>query len=325
MTDQNIILPSKPKIISEDEFKGVYEIDGLYPGYGHTLGNSLRRVILSSLPGSAITAISIKGVAHEFSTLEGIKEDVISILLNLKRARFKMSTEEPQKIFLDVKGAKEIKAGDLKLPGQVELCNPDEHICTITDKSVALSAELTVESGIGYVSKEMLHREKVEVGTIVLDAIFSPIRRVNYEVDHMRVGNRTDYNRLRIFIETDGVISPREALERSIVVMIHQLSAIVGFQQPAEVEQTISDEEATELKKESEPAKQETEEDVLKTRIEDVSLSARTMHALTQASIRTIGGLARKREEDLLEIAGLGEKGISEIKRALSNFGIVLK
>lgn len=318
----SIILPSKPKVVSEKKSKGVYEIDGLYPGYGHTLGNSLRRIILSSLPGAAITSVKIDGVSHEFSTIDGIKEDVIAILLNLKQLRFKLSSDEPQKVSLKVSGAKTVTGEDLKLPGQVELTNPDQEICHITDKGTTLSLEITIEKGLGYVPKEVLAKEKVEVGTIAVDAIFTPIRRVNYEVENMRVGDRTDYNRLRISIETDGIISPREALERSIALMIEQLRAIVGFREEEAplVAESSSKVEVSEAKK-----AETSDEDVLKTRIEDLGLSARTLNALTGASIRTVGGLARKREEDLLEIAGMGEKGIGEIKRVLSNFGITLK
>src|SRR3989344_5151886 len=194
MTENNVILPSKPKIILEEGNGGVYEIEGLYPGYGHTLGNSLRRIILSSLPGAAITAVKINGVNHEFSTIAGVKEDVINIILNLKQVRFKVASDSPQKATLSVKGIKEVKAGDIKMPGQVEIMNKEAHIATLTDRNAELNAEIIIETGLGYIPKEVLHREKVEVGTIALDAIFTPIRKVSYEVENMRVGNRTDYN-----------------------------------------------------------------------------------------------------------------------------------
>ncbi|MES2953513.1 MAG: DNA-directed RNA polymerase subunit alpha [Patescibacteria group bacterium] len=318
----SIILPSKPKIVVEKDSKGVYEIDGLYPGYGHTLGNSLRRIILSSLPGAAITAVKIDGVAHEFSTIDGVKEDVITILLNLKQLRFRLSSDEPQKATIKVSGVKTVTGADLKIPGQVELTNPELEICHVTDKGTTLEMEITIEKGLGYVPKEVHAKEKVEVGMIAVDAIFTPIRRVNYEVENMRVGDRTDYNRLRISIETDGIISPREALESSVALMIDQLRAIVGFrEEEVVVSAPMADKEEISDSKD----KESTDEDALKTRIEDLGFSARTLNALTAASIRTVGGLARKREEDLLEIAGMGEKGIGEIKRVLSNFGITLK
>lgn len=319
MSDNNIILPSKPKIIQEKDFSGVFEIDGLYPGYGHTLGNSLRRIILLSLPGAAITSVKIKGVSHEFSSIDGVKEDVISILLNLKNIRVKMLTDEPQLLNLKIKGVKNIKAGDIDAPGQVEILNKDLHIASITDKNTELSIEMRVERGLGYVPKEVLQKDRVEIGAIALDASFTPIRRVNYEVENMRIENRTDFNRLRIFIETDGTISPKESLEGSIQIMIKQLKAIVGFEEPEEaMEGEVSE------AKEPEESK-EMDMEFLKTRIESVDLSARTVKALSNANIRTVGGLARKKEKDLLDVEGLGAKGIQEIKKALSNFGITLK
>ncbi len=313
----SIILPSKPKIIKEEAFAGFYEIDGLYPGYGHTLGNSLRRIILSSLPGSAITSVKINGASHEFSALDGIKEDVLTIILNLKKVRIKMLTDEPQTLELHAKGLKEVKAGDIKIPGQIEILNPELTIATITDKNTDLSIEFRVERGLGYVPKELHQKERVDIGMIALDAIFTPIRRVNYEVENMRVGDRTDFNRLKMFIETDGTITPKEALEYSIRTMIDQLKAIVGFVEPKEEEAEAPAEEKEE--------KKELDTEFLKTRIETLDLSARTVNALATANIRTVGGLARKKVKDLEVVEGLGAKGISEIKKALSEFGITLK
>ncbi|OJI08041.1 DNA-directed RNA polymerase subunit alpha [bacterium CG10_37_50] len=321
MPDFNIILPSKPLVVSEDQFSGVYEIDGLYPGYGHTLGNSLRRIILSSLPGFAITKIKIDGISHEFSTIDGVKEDVIGIILNLKRIRFKVVGDEAQTLHLKVKEIKEVTAADIKTSGQVEIMNPEQLIATITDKNTILDLEITLEKGLGYVPKEVHQKEKVDIGTIAIDAIYTPIRRVAYEVEHMRVGDQTDYNKLRIHLETDGSVSPRAALEKSIEIMITQLKAIIGFVEEREVKKAgfALVAEANEAEAEN------TENDFIKTRIEDLNLSVRTQKALAGASIRTVGGLTRKKEEDLREIDGLGDKGIDEIKKALSNFGIVLK
>src|SRR3989344_5180494 len=231
MMEYSITLPSKPRVVSEEEYEGVYEIDGLYPGYGHTLGNSLRRIILSSLPGAAITSVKIEGVSHEFSTIDGVREDVVTMLLNLKKLRFEMVTGEAQTISLVAKGPKKVSGADLTLPGQVRLLNPNAYICELTDKHRELRAEFRVERGLGYVPREALKKERVEIGEISLDAIFSPIRRVNYEVENMRVGDRTDFNRLRIPIETDGTLGPRAALEQAIEVMITQLKAIVGFRE----------------------------------------------------------------------------------------------
>lgn len=322
MPDFNIILPSKPVVVSENELTGVYEIEGLYPGYGHTLGNSLRRIILSSLPGYAITSVKIDGVSHEFSTMDGVKEDVITMILNLKKVRFKIVGDEPQTVSLSVKGPKDVRAGDIKTSGGVEVVNTDLYLCTVAGKT-ELNIEMNLEKGLGYVPKEVLSREKVEIGTIALDAIFTPIRRVSYEVEHMRVGNRTDYNKLRIFIETDGSLSAREALEQSIAIMITQLKAIIGFKE--DVEEIVIPTEASAAEEEKQSEDDKKQEDILKTRIEDLNLSVRTMKALANASIRTLGGLTRKKEDDLMSIAGLGEKGVDEIKKALDNFGITLK
>lgn len=327
MPNYNIVLPSKPRVVSEVDFKGVYEIDGLYPGYGHTLGNSLRRIILSSLPGAAITSLKITGVDHEFSTMEGVKEDVITILLSLKKVRFKLPDENPQKVYLNVTGAKKVTAEDIEVPAGVEVLIKDIHIATLTDKNSKLEVEMVIEKGLGFVSKEVLTKEKVDIGTISVDAIFTPIRRVNYEVENMRVGDRTDYNRLRLFIETDGTLTAREALETSIHTMISQLKAIVGFieEEIPEISESAGNDDSSSKDGEDDSKESERQEDVLKIRIEDVNFSSRTERALAEASIRTIGGLARKREEDLRNIDGLGDKGISEIKRALGNYGINLK
>ncbi len=321
--EQGIVLPSKPKIVSEENFTGIYEIDGLYPGYGHTLGNSLRRIILSSLPGAAITAVKIAGVNHEFSTLTGVKEDVIIIILNLKKVRIALTTEEPQTLRLKVKGIKDVKAGDIECPGQASILNGDLHIATLTDKNAELDIELRVEKGLGYVPKEVLQKDRVDIGEITLDAVFTPIRRVNYEVENMRVGNRTDFNRLKLFIETDGTITPKEALERSIATMITQLKAIVGFKE--EEPEASPEVGASEQKEAASADKKEIDPEFLKTRIETLGLSQRTANALANANIRTVGGLARKKEEDILDIDGLGSKGVQEIKKVLGNFGITLK
>ncbi len=317
--DYQIVLPSKPKIVSEKETSGIYEIDGLYPGYGHTLGNSLRRIILSSLPGVAITEVKIEGVSHEFSTISGLRDDVITLILNLKKVRIKMNSEEPQTLKLSVKGIREVTAKDIDAPGQVEILNPEQHIAQITDKNTSLNIEMKVERGLGYVSKEVLQKDKVDIGTIALDASFTPIRRVNYEVENMRVGDRTDFNRLRVFIETDGTVTPEEALSKSIEIMINQLKSIVGFK---EEELEVSKPELAEDKKDKKPS---LDAETLKTRIETLDMSLRTVNALAAANIRTVGGLVRKKEEDILDIDGLGSKGIQEIKRMLSNYGVTLK
>jgi DNA-directed RNA polymerase subunit alpha len=321
MSSHSIILPSKPKIVKEDAVSGVYEIDGLYPGYGHTLGNSLRRIILSSIPGASITALSIDGVKHEFSSIDGIKEDVIAIILNLKKTRFKLHGDDAQKATLHIKGAKMITAGNITTPSQLEVMNADQYICESTSKDVDLAIEITVEKGLGYIPREVLQKEKADIGTIFLDASFTPIRRASYEVENMRVGDRTDHNRLRIAIETDGTITPREALESSIHTMITQLQSIVGFR-----EQVIDmPKEAPVMSDDIQGDAQTDTTDASKVKVEDLGLSTRTENALVAASIRSAGGLARKTETDLLAIDGLGEKGITEIKKALAVLGLDLK
>ncbi|MFA5838487.1 MAG: DNA-directed RNA polymerase subunit alpha [Candidatus Paceibacterota bacterium] len=324
--DYDIILPSQPKVIKEEEFEGIYEVEGLYPGYGHTLGNSLRRIILSSLPGAAIVSVKIEGADHEFTTLDGVREDVITILLNLKRIRIQMFTDEPQIISLKVKGEKEVKAGDIEVPGQVKILNSDLVIAHLTSKSASLNIEMKVQRGLGYVPKEVIEKDRVEIGTISLDAIYSPIRRVNYEVEDMRVGEKTNFNRLRMFIETDGTMTPREVFEKSIEIMIRQLKAIIGFQETEEeIQKELKKEGGVDGEKEVNEQEEETDKEFFKTRIESLGLSVRTENALKNASIRTVGGLIRKREEDILEIDGLGKKGLDEIKKLLKDNGISLK
>ncbi len=324
--DKTIILPSKPKIISEEGNKGVYEIDGFYPGYGFTIGNSLRRIILSSLPGAAITSIKIDNVKHEFSSVKGVREDVVMIMLNIKRMRIKMLSSEPQVLTLKGKGAKVLTAKDFDVPGQVEIINPDLVIATLTDKDSELSIEITAEKGLGFVSRDMLSKDKVDIGTIMIDANFTPILRANYEVENMRVGDRTDFNRLRIFIETDGSITPAEALTKSINIMIEQLQAITGFKDADETENTETETAGPESSDEKTGKDgQKLDLEFLKTRIEDLNLGARTLNALSSANIRTLGGLARKKEKDILEVEGLGAKGVAEIKRVLGEYGITLK
>ncbi len=316
----DVLLPSKPRIIREDAVSGTYEIDGLYPGYGHTLGNSLRRIILSSLPGAAVTKVKIKGAEHEFSTIEGIKEDVITILLSLKKLRIRLTSDEPVTMTLKGKGAKDITAADIEAPGQVEVLNKDLHIATLTDKSAELDIELTAERGLGYVAKEVLQKERVDIGAITLDAAFTPIRKANYEVENMRVGDRTDFNRLRLSIETDGTITPHEALEKSISLMINQLKAVVGFKEEEPVVEA-----AAEASVPAEGADKEIDTELLKTRIDSLGFSSRTVKALTNANIRTLGGLARKKESDIMDVDGLGAKGMQEIKKLLAQHGITLK
>jgi DNA-directed RNA polymerase subunit alpha len=312
-----LILPSKPKIVSEHGVSGIYEIDGLYPGYGHTLGNSLRRIILSSLVGAAVTKVKIAGAEHEFSALDGVKEDVIAILLSLKKLRVRITSDEAIVINLKAKGIKDVTAKDIDAPGQVEILNPELHIASLTDKSSELDIEITVEKGLGYVSKD--------IGSITLDAAFTPIRKANYEVENMRVGDRTDFNRLRISIETDGTITPREALEQSIATMIYQLKAIIGFTEKEEVKLETTESDSESKSESVEGSLKDIDAELLKTRIDSLGFSARTAKALVNGNVRTLGGLARKKESDIMDIDGLGAKGVQEIKKLLAQHGITLK
>ncbi|TSD03527.1 MAG: DNA-directed RNA polymerase subunit alpha [Parcubacteria group bacterium Athens0714_26] len=200
--------------ISEDNTDGIFEVEGLYGGYGLTVGNALRRVLLSSLPGAVITQIKVKGINHEFSTLPNIVEDIVEIGLNLKKVRFKIHTDEAQTLTLKVKGEKEVTAKDIELNAQAEVITPDIHIATLTSKNADLEIELKVEKGLGYVPVEARKLEKLPIGTISLDAFFSPVTRVNFSVENMRVGDRTDYNKLRIEIKTDGRLKPRKLKKR---------------------------------------------------------------------------------------------------------------
>ncbi|MBN2197675.1 DNA-directed RNA polymerase subunit alpha [Candidatus Wolfebacteria bacterium] len=216
----------KIKKVSENDNEGIFEIEGLYAGFGLTLGNALRRALFSSLAGAAITQIKIKGVEHEFSTISGITEDVVEIIMNLKKVRFRFYASEPQVLTLSVKGEKQVTAGDIKANAQVEVVNPDALIATLTNKNSELEMEITVEKGLGYVPVEARKMDKLPVKTIALDAIFSPVVKVNFNIENMRVGERTDFNRLRIIIETDGSISPSNALHKAANVLKDHLEKV---------------------------------------------------------------------------------------------------
>ncbi|MEX2052848.1 MAG: DNA-directed RNA polymerase subunit alpha, partial [Candidatus Paceibacterota bacterium] len=191
-----IQLPSEPKLVSKTGSRAVFEISPLYPGYGMTIGNTLRRVLISSLEGAAITSVKIKGVDHEFSSIEGVLEDVIEIVLNLKKVRFKLFKDEPETLILSAKGAGEITGKDIKTTADVEVVSKDQHIATITDKKAEFEMEMVIEKGVGYVPVEQRQKEKLSVGKIAIDGIFTPIKNVNFTVENIRVGQRTDYNKV---------------------------------------------------------------------------------------------------------------------------------
>jgi len=221
-----IPLFSKPKVVSEKGNIAVFEIEALYPGYGVTIGNSLRRVLFSSLLGAAVSKMKIKGVAHEFSTIPGVYEDVLQIMLNLKKLRFKMFSDEPQKANLSLKGEREVKGKDFQIPSQMELVNKDEYIATLTDKKAELEMEIEVEKGIGYLPREKRKREKLGIGEILIDAIFTPVKRVGYQVENMRVGDRTDFDKIIMEVETDGTISPQQAMAQASQILVDHFSLI---------------------------------------------------------------------------------------------------
>lgn len=309
-----LTLPLKPKIIEKKGNFAVFEIEALYLGYGVTIGNSLRRVLLSSLPGAAITQVKIKGVQHEFSTIPGVSEDVISILLKLKQLRFKFFASEPQTATLKIKGEKEVKGSDFKLSSQVELVNKDEHLATLTTKIASLEMEVQIEKGLGYEPVERRKKEKTRIGVILLDSIFGPIKKVNYRVENMRVGDRTDFDRLRMEIETDGTISPEEAFSQASEILVNHFLIFSESFKPSITK--------TDTKKEK---RIKSTDDLTKNKVEDLKFSARTKKALLSSNIKTVGGIIKKDEKSLLALEGMGEKGMKEIKKTLKKLGLEFK
>ncbi len=314
-----ISLPREPTIIAEKDNSATIEIEALYPGYGVTVGNALRRVLYSSLPGTAITQVQIEEAPHEFTTMEHIQEDVLSVCLNLKQVNFIMHTEEPQKGELQAKGEGTVTAGDLEFPSQqVEVVNPDVHIATITDSKGELNAEVTVSRGLGYVPaqapSENAEDDERAVGTIPLDAIYTPIKRVWYDVQNMRVGERTDFDRLRIDIQTDGSITPQAAFEQAVDILINHFSVLQGVFRGGEKAE----------EQEEEASSQEAPENARSVKVADLGLSTRVEKALSENSVRTVGGILQKGKQNLLDMEGLGKKSVEEIEKALKEQGIEL-
>lgn len=323
-----ISLPLPTKVIHKKENQAVFEIEGLYPGYGVTIGNSLRRVLLSSLQGVATTEAKIKGAPHEFSTIPGVLEDGIMILLNLKKLRFKIHEGEDYKVELKVKGEKEVKGSDFKLPSQVELVNPEMHIATISDKKTELEIEIHIQKGLGYEPKDQRKvqvenktasggSKKSEIGVIALDAIYTPIKNVNFQIENMRVGDRTDFDRLSLEIETDGTITPEEAFFEACDILIRHFNVI--FEGKA-----IRPSEKTATSKSS-ASKEEKTPDATQVSVEDLKFTGRTLNALLKNNIKTVGGILKKSEKSLLELEGMGDKALSEIKRKVKKLGLEIK
>lgn len=261
------------------------------------------------MPGAAITQVKIKGVPHEFSTISGILEDVITILLNLKQLRFKIYSEESQKATLKIKGEKEVKGSDFELPAQLELINKNTHIATLTSKSAELEMEILVAKGLGYESVERRKKEKLGVGVIALDAIFTPVKKVTFKVENIRVGERTDFDRLFLEIETDGTMAPEEAFSQASGILFSHFSIFAeSFKKAEKI-----------------PEEKVSKEELIKIEIEQLKLSNRTINSLLKNNIKTVSGIIRKNEKSLLELEGMGQKGVKEIKKALKKLGLELK
>lgn len=219
-------IPEQIKVLAKEGSKATFEISPLMPGYGATIANPLRRVLLSSLEGAAITSVKIKGIDHEFSSIPGVLEDIIEVILNVKKIRFKLHGDGPVKLSLEVKAERAVTAADIKLTSDVELINDDQHIATITDKKMGLSMELEIEKGIGYVPVEQRQKEKLAIGVIAVDAIFSPVKLVNFKIENVRVGQRIDFNKVVMEIETDGSVEPEEALKKSSEILMDHFKLI---------------------------------------------------------------------------------------------------
>ncbi len=322
---KKVSLPQSPKYSKLGENIGKVEIEACYPGFGTTIGNTLRRILLSSLTGAAATSVKIQGISHEFSTIPGVKEDLIQIILNLKKVRFKMHKDEPVILTLKEKGVKKITAAQIQCPADVEVVNKDMFIAEITDKKAQLEMEIEVQKGLGYVPVEHQSREKKEIGLIAIDAIFTPVKRVNYVIENMRVGKRTDFDKITFEIETDGSISPQEAFEQAVRIAIDQFEAIKEIESKKKTEEkeaAIVKEEA-EDKKETSEAKEE--KDVMAIEVSSIPFSTRTQNVLEKNDIKTIADLVAWQEEELMGLEGMGEKGIKEIKKAVGNLGLTLK
>lgn len=239
-------LPEQIKVLSKEGNRAKFEISPLMPGYGATIANPLRRILLSSLPGTAVTSVKIKGVDHEFSTISGVLEDVIEIIMNLKKVRFKLHTDGPVKLTLESSGLGQVKASDIKLNADVELINDDQHIATITEKKTSLSIEIDIEKGVGYVPVEQRRKEKLAIGAIAIDAVFSPVKMVNFDVESIRVGDRIDFNKVSMEIETDGSIEPEAALKQAAEILMDHMKIVSEITVPeAEEKEEKKEKKAT--------------------------------------------------------------------------------
>ena len=310
----------KPKIeiaeISEDNRYGKFICEPLERGYGTTFGNSLRRMLLSSLEGAAITSIRIDGVLHEFSTIPGVRDDVTNIVLNLKELCLKMAGNEPRIIRIDVEGEKEVTAADIICDADIEILNPDLHIATVNEDG-KLKIEMTVERGRGYVPADKNKKPDDTIGVIPIDSIFSPVKRVNYTVQDTRVGNVTDYDRLILEVWTDGSLRPEEAVSKAAGILVMHLKL---FQNMDGLPEEEEEEEATFPEEEEDDSSK-----VLDMTIEDLDLSVRSFNCLKRANINTVADLAEKTEDDMMKVRNLGRKALEEVKKKLEELGLTLK
>lgn len=313
--ETNLLIVQRPRIEVEDVAPnlGKVRIEPLEPGFGYTLGNSLRRTLLSSIPGAAVTNIRIEGVQHEFTTIPGVKEDVTDLILNLKDLVLRSDTQdvEPAKLRLEISGPAEVTAADIQAPAQIQIVNPDLHICTI-NKRAKLEIELTVEVGRGYVAAERNKLPDAPIGLIPIDSIYSPVRRVTYSVESTRVEQRTDYDRLILEIETNGSLTPREALSAAGGTLVELLQL---FSDLAEVPGLVLGPEAG----------TSTLDADLALPIEEMDFSVRSYNCLKREGVVNVGQLIERTEEDLLDIRNFGQKSIEEIKEKLGELGLALK
>ncbi len=320
-----ISFPTTISIIEKKDNIAKFEIKTLYPGYGITIGNALRRVLFSSLSGAAITQVKIKGVSHEFSTIPGVLDDAVSILLNLKQLRFKIHSDEPQKAFLSVKKEKQIKGSDFEMSSDMELVNQDAYITAITDKKAELEIEILVEKGLGYETKAHRQKEKAKVGELFVDAIFTPVRRVNYVVENVRKGERTDYDLLKIEIETDGTITPEQAIFASADILNKHFALIIDNFEEDKKDKTIEKATKKQAKKTAKSVASKSAPDKIVAsdgELEDLKFSARTLKILLKNKIKTIKQISKKTADDILDLDGMGQAGLKEIKKALKKIDI---
>lgn len=308
---KSIHTPTLSNIVDHSPTSATFAIEPLYTGYGMTLGNSLRRVLLSSISGAAVTGFRVDGASHEFTTIKGVKEDVVAVMLNLKGIRFKVFSDEPQTLSLNKKGKGVVKAKDLQLNADVELVNPNHVICTIDDDKASLNMEILVETGRGYRMLDEQGAGKKISDMIMLDALFTPVLRVRYKVENTRVGQMTDLDRLLLTVDTDGSLTPREAFEEAAAILVNQYTALAG-QTRVEAASLLTATDSDIIGGDSDdPAE-------LMTSIEDLNLSARTTNALVNNEIHTIKDLVGLSEAELRDLKGFGNKALDEVKEKIA-------